>query len=191
MSGRKATSMNTVLSFLPKRRRLVRRVCPAVAGLILCFGLACGGSTSGIKPVGSPDPQTPCLASRIHWNLEIHDQRAEPKDWPRLLELLRESLSKSLPGCRWGSSERDAGTLVIEVHRFSAISDGAVWDAAAEWQVWVRDKAGQTLADFEATGEGSRPNYRGENSERVVLQQVLEQAMVKTLAGLRGLSTPS
>jgi hypothetical protein len=79
---------------------------------------------------------------------------------------------------------------VIEVHRFVATSDGAVWDAAAEWGVWVRDSAGQTLTEFEATGEGSRPNYRGENSERVVLQQVLEQAMAKTLAGLRGLSMP-
>jgi hypothetical protein len=158
--------------------------------LSLLLAAACASSTAGVKPISSPDPGTPCFGGRVAWNLQISDQRGDRPDAPQLIALIRDSLSRSLPACKWtDAAQADTGTITIEVHRFRTTSDGAVWDAFAEWGVWVRDARGGTLTDFEATGEASRPSYRGENSERVALQHALEQAMAKTLAGLRVLST--
>jgi hypothetical protein len=163
----------------------------AAVWLLLSSPAACS-NTAGIRPIASPDPATPCPAGRVNWNLQITDQRADLSNSQRVTALIQESLSRSLPACRWtGSAQDGAGTIRIDVHRFATAFDGGVWDAAAEWGIWVRAAAGQTLTEFEATGEASRPNYRGENSERVALQQALEQAMAKTLAGLRSLSLPS
>ncbi|HEY6928190.1 MAG TPA: hypothetical protein VJA66_00810 [Thermoanaerobaculia bacterium] len=158
--------------------------------LLLLLAVGCGTSTSGVKPVSSPDPQAPCVGGRVTWNLRIADQRAEQPDTPRVVALIRDSLSHSLPACRWSDmAQAENGTITIEVHRFGTTTDGAVWEASAEWDVWVRNPGGQTLTEFEAIGEASRPNYRGENSERVAMQHALEEAMGKTLAGLRALST--
>jgi hypothetical protein len=157
--------------------------------LWLLLATACASSTAGVKPISSPDPGAPCVGGRVAWNLQISDQRGDRPDAPQVIALIRDSLSRSLPACRWTDAQADTGTITIELHRFRATSDGAVYDAFAEWGVWVRDARGGTLTEFEAAGEASRPNYRGENSERVALQHALEQAMAKTLAGLRALST--
>lgn len=104
-----------------------------------------------------------------------------------MVSLIRDSLSRSFPGCRW---EDDPSTPVIhiEVHRFGAAIQGNVWDAAAEWSVLAQSTRGQTLKEFQAEAEVSRPNYRGSNNELEALKQVFDQAMRRTLAGLQGMS---
>jgi hypothetical protein len=158
---------------------------------VLCLSLGCT-ATAGVKPVVSHSSETPCPAGRITWNLQISDQRATLEDSAHVVDLVRKSLSGSLPDCRWTSAPQpDAGTITIEIHRFAATSDQGVWDAGVEWGTWVRDAAGRTLTEFEATGEESRPSYRGEDSERVAIQRALEKAMGATLNGLRSLSPGS
>ena len=144
---------------------------------------------TGLKPVSSADSEVPCPGGRLTWNLEIKDQRAELTDSQRLVALLRESLTHSLPGCQWaGSARPDAPTISIEIHRFAADFDGAIWDAAAEWTVSARDSSGRTLTEFQADARVSRPNYRGSNNEREALRAVFEEAMTRTLTGLRSVS---
>jgi hypothetical protein len=147
-------------------------------------------TTQGLKPIVAPDSSVPCPAGQLVWNLEITDQRARRSDSDRLLALLRESLSGSLPGCQWANPpRRDAPTIGIEVHRFSADVDSGVWDAAAEWSVLVRDPSGRTLAEFQADSRVSRPNYRGSNNEMESLRAAFEQAVTRTLTGLRNVSS--
>lgn len=147
-------------------------------------------TTQGLKPVSAPDSAVPCPGGQLVWNLEITDQRARRPDSDRLLALLRESLSKSLPGCQWANPpRRDAPTIGIEVHRFSADVDSGVWEAAAEWTVLVRDPSGRTLTEFQADSRASRPNYRGSNNEMESLRTVFEEAVTRTLTGLRNVSS--
>src|SRR5438128_10704657 len=147
--------------------------------------LAAGcNSTAGLKPIGDPDSANSCPAGRITWNLQISDQRAERDDSARLIALVRDSLSRSFPACRWAAGV-DSGTISIEIHRFAAKLDGSIWDAAAEWSVSARDAAGGTLTEFESSSEVSRPNCRSVNNEQAALQQALEEAMKRTLKGLR------
>jgi hypothetical protein len=164
-----------------------------LAAIALCPGLFTGcTATAGIKAVASHDSEMRCPAGRLTWNLQIADQRAKLEDSARLIGVIRESISHSLPDCRWTSSpQADVGTISIELHRFGATFDGGVFDAGVEWDTWVRDASGRTLTEFEATGEESRPNYQGEDSERVALQRALEKAMNMTLKGLRSLSPGS
>lgn len=154
-----------------------------LACVVAALGLSCAPS---VRPVSTPDPEVSCPAGRITWNLEISDQRAERPDSDRLTALLRTSLSKSFPGCRWAGGA-EAGTIRIEVHRFRVALEGT-WDAVAEWTVSARDAAGRTLTEFESTADVARPNYRGTNNERDALQQVFEQAFQRTVAGLRSVS---
>ena len=63
-----------------------------------------------------------------------------------------------------------------------------MWDAAADWTVSVRDAAGRTLTEFDSSSELTRPNYRNVNNERAILQEALDEAMQRTLKGLRALS---
>jgi len=157
-------------------------------GLVLA-ALSCT-STQGLKPIAAPDSAVPCPAGQLVWNLEITDQRARRADSDRLLALLRESLAKSLPGCQWASPpRRDAPTVVIEVHRFAAVLDGGIWDAGAEWTVSARDTSGRTLTEFQADAQVSRPNYRGSNNELESLRTAFEEAMTRTLTGLRNVSS--
>ena len=174
-----------------EQSRFARSSLALVWPAAVCFSLGCT-ATAGVKPVVSHDSQTRCPAGRITWNLQISDQRARLEDSAHVVALVRESLSGSLPDCRWTSAAQpDAGTITIEIHRFSATSDGGVWDAGVEWGTWVRDAGGRTLTEFEATGEESRPNYQGEDSERVAIQRALEKAMAATLKGLGSLSPGS
>lgn len=169
-------------------------VCAELVAACLGWSLTAGCSTAagGIKPVVSHDSETRCPAGRITWNLQILDQRASLEDSAHVIGVVRESLSRSLPDCRWtATAQPDAGTITIEIHRFGTTSDSGAWDAAVEWGTWVRDASGRTLTEFESIGEESRPNYRGEDSERIALQRALEKALNITLNGLRSLSPGS
>ena len=149
-------------------------------------------STQGLKPIVAPDAAVPCPGGQLVWNLEFSDQRARPSDSDRLLALLKESLSRSLPGCQWANPPRsDAPTIAIEIHRFSSDVDSGVWEAAAEWTVLVRDASGKTMAEFQADSRASRPNYRGSNNELESLRAVFEEAVTRTLTGLRNVSSRS
>jgi hypothetical protein len=167
-----------------------------LGGRLLLLGLALAvlscHSTQGLKPIVAPDSAVPCPAGQLVWNLEFSDQRARLADSDRLLGLMRESLSRSLPGCRWANPSRsDAPTIGIEIHRFSSNVDSGVWEASAEWTVLVRDASGRTLAEFQADSRASRPNYRGSNNELESLRTVFEEAMTRTLTGLRNVSSRS
>jgi hypothetical protein len=142
-----------------------------------------------LKPITARDSEVPCPGGRLVWSLEIKDQRAERLDSQRLLGLLRESLSHSFPGCQWADTARsDAPTIAIEIHSFAANFDGTIYDATAEWTVLARDASGRTLTEFQAEARVSRPNYRGSNNEREALREAFEQALNRTLAGLRNVS---
>jgi hypothetical protein len=149
--------------------------------------LACGGCSVNIAPVVASDPQTPCPGGSPEWTLQIVDQRAEKKAVPNVEGPIRDSVLKSLPGCRWAAS--GAPTITIEVHRFSAVLD-EVWEAHAEWSVLVRDRDGRTLTEFQADAQVTRPNYRGSDNEKAALQHALDEAMHRTLAGIRAVSPP-
>ncbi len=156
--------------------------------LLLGLALSCS-STAGLKPVTEHDADVPCPGGSLVWNLEIQDQRAERPDAERIAGLLRNSLAHSFPGCQWAAAARpDAPTIAIEVHHFSAEFDGAIYDAIAEWSVMARDASGRTLTEFQAEGRVSRPNYRGSNNEKEALQSAFEQAISRTLAGLKNVS---
>lgn len=152
------------------------------------LALSCS-STSGLKPAVAPDPEIACPGGRLAWNLEFADQRARRPDSERLRMLLRESLSRSFPGCQWTAADPSAPTIRIEVHHFDVSFDAATWEAVAEWTVLVHDASGRTLTEFVSEAQVSRPNYRGLNNEREALQQAFEQAMNRTLSGLRSVSS--
>ncbi len=154
------------------------------------MGAVACSATAGLKPVRDEDPQSACPAGRVAWNLQILDQRARLADSERIVALVRNSLSTSFPGCRWGG-DAGSGTITIEIHRFAASLDGGIWDAAADWTVSVRDAEGRTLTTFDSTFEDSRPNYRNVDNEKALLQQVLEEAVRRTAKGLRALSSTS
>jgi hypothetical protein len=156
--------------------------------LLAGLALSCS-TTAGFKPVTAQDSDVPCPGGSLIWNLEIQDQRAERLESERLVGLLRDSLSHSFPGCQWTTSaRRDAPTIAIEIHSFAAPFDGAIYDAAAEWTVSARDASGRTLTEFQADARVSRPNYRGSNNEKEALRAAFEQAVNRTLAGLRTVS---
>jgi hypothetical protein len=165
-----------------------RRPAAGIAALLAILAGAACSATAGVKPVRSADPQVACPAGKVSWNLQVQDQRAELKDSEKLVGLVRSSLSQSFPACRW-VTDPTAGTIGIEIHRFSAILDGSIWDAGADWSVSARDANGSSLTAFDATFGASRPNYRNTDNEREVLQQVFEQAIKKTVAGLQSLSS--
>ena len=152
--------------------------------LLASLASGCGG-TSSLKPLSAPDPDVACPGGRVQWNLQISDQRAEKRDSARLLPLLRDSLSRSLPGCQWTAAGADTPILSIEIHRFKADFQDNLWEAAADWTVSARDASGHTLMEFQVLSEVSRPNYRGSNNETEALREVFEKAMTRTLAGLR------
>ena len=163
----------------------MRRLWPL---LFVGLALSCS-TTAGFKPVSAQDSDVPCPGGSLIWNLEINDQRAQRLESERLAGLLRDSLSHSFPGCQWASpSRRDAPTIAIEIHSFAADFDGAIYDATAEWTVSARDASGRTLTEFQADARVSRPNYRGSNNEKEALRAAFEEAVNRTLAGLRAVS---
>lgn len=159
--------------------------------IVLALLTASCSATAGLKPVNQRDPEVPCPGGRLFWNLQISDQRAEPTDSGRILGLVRDSLAHSLPGCQWSgageATRAGAATIAIEIHRFAVDFDGSIFDAAVEWNVSARTPSGQMLTEFLADARVSRPNYRGSNNEQEALQAAFEEAMTKTLTGLRNL----
>jgi hypothetical protein len=160
---------------------------PSLSMFVLA-AVACGPASSGIKPIGAADAQTGCPGGRRVWNLQLTDLRAERGDSARVLDLVRQSLARSFPGCQWPSpAAADTPTIVIEIDRFAVDFDGTMFDGVAEWTVAARTGSGQTLTQFEADARASRPNYRNSNNEREVLQSAFEEVMQRTVAGLRNL----
>jgi hypothetical protein len=149
---------------------------------LLLAASSCGPPT--VRPVSSPDPEAACPGGAAGWNLDLADQRAERPDSVRVLGGIRDSLAKSFPGCRW-DAEANRGTIRVEVHRFQVAFDGETWNAAVEWSVLAQDPGRRTLTQFDATAEIERPNYRGVNNEKAALQEAFDQAMSRTIAGLR------
>jgi hypothetical protein len=167
---------------------MVPRIRLLTLGTVLA-ALSCGPASQGLKPIMVQDSGVPCPGGQLVWNLAISDQRARTSDSDHLQALLRESLAKSLPGCQWPNpASSDAPTIVIEVHRFGADFDGAIWDAGAEWSVLVRDRSGRMLTEFQADARTSRPNYRGSDNEREALRAAFEEAITRTVTGLRNVS---
>jgi len=159
------------------------------AGAALALVLAaasCGPASGGLRPVGTADAENACPGGRRSWNLEISDQRADRGDSDRVRELIRQSLARGFPGCQWAGNAQ-APTIAVEIHRFAVNFDGSLFDAAAEWAVAARSPTGQTLTQFDAEARVSRPNYRSSNNEREALRAAFEQAVERTLAGLRNL----
>jgi hypothetical protein len=157
----------------------------------LLFAAACGlvfaaGCTVTAKPVVSLDPEVACPGGVSEWHLEIVDQRADRNHTANMEQTLRDSIVRSLPGCRWVAAS--APTITLEVHRFSVVKQDN-WEAAVEWGVLVRDPQGRTLTEFQADSQISRPNYRGGDNERTALQEALDEAMRRTLTGLRSVSS--
>ena len=156
--------------------------------LLLVAAVSCAPATSGLKPFGASEAETACPGGRRTWNLAIMDLRADRKDTDRVLGLLRDSLSRSFPGCQWGRDSADMPTISIEVHRLAADFDGTTYDAEAVWTVSARTASGKALTQFDAESSVERPNYRGSNNEREALREAFEQAMKRTAAGLRNLA---
>ncbi|HKA36263.1 MAG TPA: hypothetical protein VKH43_05550 [Thermoanaerobaculia bacterium] len=156
--------------------------------LLLLTAISCAPATSGLKPVGASEAQTACPGGRRAWNLAITDLRAERKDSERVQSIIRDSLSRSFPGCQWRSpADPGAPTIAIEIHRLGAVFDGTMYDAAAEWSVTASTASGQALTQFDADAAVSRPNYAGSNNEREALRDAFERALNRTAAGLRNL----
>ena len=149
---------------------------------------ACG-STAGITPVSYPDPTVACPAGRPGWKLDVQDRRARRDGSDDVVALVGESIRRSFPGCRWdAAAPGDSGRVLVEIHRFGTIQEGNSWEAAAEWTVVASDASGRTLTEFDAREEVSRPNYRGSNNARESLRLAFDQAIRRTLTGLRVLT---
>ncbi|MGH9369736.1 MAG: hypothetical protein ACRD3M_18960 [Thermoanaerobaculia bacterium] len=158
----------------------------ALLPVLLGASLAGACGPPGLRPTASADPTVACPGQWTSWSLEILDRRANREGSEKLAATLRDAIMKSFPGCSWsGPDGGDRPSVSIEIHRFAAPFEDYVWSAAAEWTVWVKDPAGVTLSEFEALAEVDRPNYYGSNNEKEALQQVFEEALRRTAAGLR------
>lgn len=148
---------------------------------LLALAAAC---TVTVAPVVAVDPEVPCPGGTPEWRLEIVDQRADVNHANNVEVAVRNSITRSLPGCRWVTGP--GPSISLELHRFTVRKEDN-WEAAVEWGVLVRDRDGRTLTEFQAESQVSRPNYRGQDNEKASLQQALDEAMRRTLVGLRNL----
>lgn len=169
--------------------RAIRRV-PAAGAAALFLLLAIAGCTVHVAPVVATDPQNACPGGSPEWRLVIVDQRADRASAADVAAPIRESILRSLPGCRWAASGAPAPVITIEVHRFTVAFDD-VWEAAVEWSVVARDRGGRTLTEFQAETRVTRPNYRGADNEKAALQEAMNEAMQRTLTGLRAIPVGS
>jgi hypothetical protein len=146
---------------------------------------ACGPAT--VRPVSYPDPEVPCPGGRTTWSLQIIDHRADQVVSEKMVHDVRDAIEKSFPGCKWTNVE-GGDTIAIEIVRLAShYSDGG-WDAAAEWNITVRDAQGGTLTEFSANEEASSPNYSGRDNEKETMSEAFRKAVERTAKGLRGLS---
>jgi hypothetical protein len=153
--------------------------------------VSCGPPS--VRPASYADPDVSCPAGLTSWNLEILDQRVDPEGSEKMIAAVRDGLQKSFPGCRWTSGpSAGAATISIEIHRFASKLERdregtSSWEAAVDWTVRATNEGGRTLTEFQATEEGSRPNYRGSNNEKESLSEVYQKALERTVKGLRAL----
>lgn len=172
------------------RRGFQRRVLAPAAILALVLStLSPAACSLNVTPVVAADSQAPCPGGSAEWVLQILDQRADKKPVANVEGPIRDSVVKSLPGCRWVAVGGPAPVITIEVHRFSVRLDD-VWEAHAEWSVIVRDREGRSLTEFQVDTDTIRPNYRGGDNEKAAMQLALNEAMRRTLTGLRAVSAP-
>jgi hypothetical protein len=151
--------------------------------------VSCGPPS--VRPASYADPDVSCPGGLTSWNLEILDQRVDREGSDKMIAAVRDGLQKSFPGCRWTSGpSAGAATISIEIHRFASSLERdregtASWEAAVDWTVRATDAGGRTLTEFQASEEGSRPNYRGANNEKDSLSDVYQKALERTVEGLR------
>ncbi len=153
---------------------------------ILIPMLSAAGCTVTVAPVVAKDPEIACPGGANSWRLTIADQRADRRDSEKVVRAIRESIARSLPGCQWVGT--DAPEISIEVHRFDVRQQEGTWEAKVELGVVARDRGGRTLTEFQADSSIARPDYRGLDNEKLALQEALNEAMRRALAGLRAVS---
>ena len=159
------------------------------AGALFSLSLAAGCGPASVRPISFPNPDVSCPGGRLTWRLEVEDQRAVREAEARVVASVRDAIQKSFPGCHWSApSDRDAGTIAVEIHRFRSVLDAGSWEAAVEWTVSARDAAGQTLTQFEANEEVSRPNYQGSDNEKESISEAFRRAVERTARGLSAMS---
>lgn len=156
--------------------------------ILLAAGLCAGCGPVTVRPASFPDPEVACPGGRVTWGIQIQDQRAERKAEERMSGSVRDAIQKSFPGCRWGMSDPEAGTITIEVHRFASRLDSGYWEAAVEWTVTARDVSGHTVTEFEVNEEVTRPNYQGSDNEKESLSEAFGKAIERTSKGLSAMS---
>ena len=146
---------------------------------------ACGPAT--VRPVSYPDPDVTCPGGRTTWSLQIVDHRADLVVSDKMVHDVRDAIEKSFPGCKWTNVE-GGDTIAIEIIRLAShYSDGG-WDAAAEWNITVRDAQGGIVTEFSANEEASSPNYSGRDNEKETLSEAFRKAVERTAKGLREVS---
>ncbi len=156
--------------------------------VLLAGGLSVGCGPVTVRPASSPDPDVACPGGRVTWGIQIADQRAKRDAEERMSGSVRDGIQKSFPGCRWGITDPDAGTIAIEVHRFASHLDAGYWEAAVEWTVTARDVSGHTITEFEVNEEVTRPNYQGSDNEKESLSEAFGKAIERTSKGLSAMS---
>ncbi len=153
---------------------------PAVLALSVLLAAGCGPPS--VRPVSFPDPEVPCPAGLLSWNLQVLDQRAEPKASEKMIAAVRDGVEKSFPGCRWSTDLAGAPTITITVHRFAAVYNDRYYDGTAEWTVIARTATGQTITQFDANEQETRPAYSGADGES--LNEAFRKALQRTAKGL-------
>ncbi len=155
---------------------------PTFAALALSVLVSAGCGPPKVRPVSFPDPDVPCPAGLLSWNLEILDQRAEPAASEKMIAAVRDGVEKSFPGCRWSVAASDMPTITIAVNRFAAVFNDRYYDGVVEWSVTARSASGLTITEFDASEQETRPGYSGADAE--TLNEAFRKALQRTVQGL-------
>lgn len=151
----------------------------ALSALLVVAG-GCGPPK--LRPLSFPDPDVTCPAGLLSWNLEVLDQRADPKDSEKMIAAVRSGIEKSFPGCKWSPAGPDTATITVAVSRLAAVYNDRYYDGAAEWTVTVRTASGRTISEFDAAEQETRPAYSGADAES--LNEAFRKALQRTARGL-------
>jgi hypothetical protein len=143
---------------------------------------AAGCGPPKVRPVSYPNPDVPCPAGLLSWNLEVLDQRADAPAPEKMLAAVRDGVEKSFPGCRWSAGNADTPTITIAVHRFAAVFNDRYYDSAVDWTVTARTASGRTITEFDASELETRPAYSGADEES--LNEAFRKALQRTVKGL-------
>jgi len=153
----------------------------SVAALAFAALAAAGCGPPKVRPASFPNPEVPCPAGLLSWNLEVLDQRAEAEASEKMIAAVRDGIQMSFPGCRWAAGP-DAPTISVAVHRFAAVFNDRYYDSAAEWTVTARTASGRTITEFDANEQETRPAYSGADEES--LNEAFRKALQRTVKGL-------